>query len=44
MDHARLRSILLVPLTGWDIRRLRTTAPDAVDHLCGGVAQRPEHA
>jgi CRP/FNR family transcriptional regulator, cyclic AMP receptor protein len=33
-----------VTLTGWDIRRLRKTAPDAVDHLRGVVAQGREHA
>jgi CRP/FNR family cyclic AMP-dependent transcriptional regulator len=36
--------MLLVTLTGWDIRRLRKTAPKAVDHLRGVVAQRREHA
>jgi CRP/FNR family transcriptional regulator, cyclic AMP receptor protein len=36
--------MLLVTLTGWDIRRLRKSAPNAVDHLRGVVAQRREHA
>ncbi|MEA2228804.1 MAG: family transcriptional regulator, cyclic receptor protein [Solirubrobacteraceae bacterium] len=30
----------LVTLTSWDIRRLRKTAPAAVEHLRGLVAQR----
>src|SRR3954466_11290032 len=30
--------MLLVTLTGWDIRRLRKSAPNAVDHLRGVVA------
>jgi CRP-like cAMP-binding protein len=30
----------LVTLTSWDIRRLRKTAPAAVDHLRGLVAER----
>jgi CRP/FNR family transcriptional regulator, cyclic AMP receptor protein len=34
----------LVTLTGWDVRRLRKSAPNAVDHLRGVVAQRREHA
>jgi len=34
----------LVTLTGWDIRRLRKSAPNAVEHLRGGVAQRRAHA
>ena len=34
----------LVTLTGWDIRRLRKSAPNAVEHLRGVVAQRREHA
>src|SRR5262249_24202542 len=34
----------LVTLTGWDIRRLRKSAPNAVDHLRGVVAERREHA
>jgi hypothetical protein len=36
--------MLLVTLTGWDIRKLRKTAPSAVGHLRGLVAQRREHA
>jgi CRP/FNR family transcriptional regulator, cyclic AMP receptor protein len=36
--------MLLVTLTGWDIRKLRKTAPNAVDHLRGVVAERREHA
>src|SRR3954469_9818846 len=35
--------MLLVTLTGWDIRRLQKTAPKAVDHLRDVVAQRREH-
>ena len=34
----------LVTLTGWDIRRLRKSAPNAVAHLRSIVAQRREHA
>ena len=36
--------MLLVTLTGWDIRRLQRTAPDAVEHLRGVVAQRRDQA
>jgi CRP/FNR family transcriptional regulator, cyclic AMP receptor protein len=36
--------MLLVTLTGWDVRRLRKSAPKAVEHLRGVVAQRREHA
>jgi CRP-like cAMP-binding protein len=36
--------MMLVTLTGWDIRRLRKSAPSAVEHLRGIVAQRREHA
>jgi cAMP-dependent protein kinase regulator len=36
--------MLLVTLTGWDVRRLRKSAPNAVEHLQGVVAQRREHA
>jgi CRP/FNR family transcriptional regulator, cyclic AMP receptor protein len=36
--------MLLVTLTGWDIRRLRKSAPKAVDHLRSVVAERREHA
>jgi CRP/FNR family transcriptional regulator, cyclic AMP receptor protein len=34
----------LVTLTAWDIRRLRKSAPNAVEHLRGVVAERREHA
>lgn len=34
----------LVTLTSWDVRRLRKTAPDAVEHLRSLVEQRREHA
>ena len=34
----------LVTLTGWDIRRLRKSAPNAVDYLRRVVAQRRERA
>jgi CRP/FNR family transcriptional regulator, cyclic AMP receptor protein len=36
--------MLLVTLTGWNVRRLRKSAPKAVEHLRGVVAQRREHA
>jgi CRP-like cAMP-binding protein len=36
--------MLLVTLTGWDVRRLRKSAPKAVEHLRGVVAERREHA
>ena len=36
--------MLLATLTGWDIRRLQRTAPEAVEHLRGVVAQRRDHA
>jgi CRP/FNR family cyclic AMP-dependent transcriptional regulator len=36
--------MLLVTLTGWDVRRLRKSAPSAVEHLRGVVEQRREHA
>ena len=36
--------MLLVTLTSWDIRRLRKTAPKAVDHLRAVVAQRSDQA
>jgi CRP/FNR family transcriptional regulator, cyclic AMP receptor protein len=36
--------MLLVTLTGWDIRRLRKSAPNAVDRLRDVVAARREHA
>jgi CRP-like cAMP-binding protein len=34
----------LVTLTGWDIRRLRKSAPNAVAHLRNIVAERRKHA
>ena len=34
----------LVTLTGWDIRRLRKSAPNAVEHLRDVVAERRKHA
>jgi CRP/FNR family cyclic AMP-dependent transcriptional regulator len=34
----------LFTLSGWDIRRLRKSAPDAVDHLRSVVAERKDHA
>lgn len=34
----------LVTLTSWDVRRLRKTAPDAVEHLRTLVERRREHA
>jgi CRP/FNR family transcriptional regulator, cyclic AMP receptor protein len=36
--------MLLVTLTGWDVRRLRKSAPRAVEHLRDVVAERREHA
>ena len=36
--------MLLVTLTSWDIRRLRKSAPNAVDHLREVVAQRSDQA
>jgi CRP-like cAMP-binding protein len=36
--------MLLVTLTSWDIRRLRKSAPEAVDHLRGLVEQRRDQA
>jgi CRP/FNR family cyclic AMP-dependent transcriptional regulator len=36
--------MLLVTLTSWDVRRLRKTAPNAVDHLREVVAQRSDQA
>ena len=36
--------MLLVTLTSWDIRRLRKSAPGAVEHLRGVVAARKQHA
>lgn len=34
----------LVTLTSWDIRRLRKSAPEAVEHLRSLVERRREHA
>jgi CRP-like cAMP-binding protein len=45
--NATVRStspMLLVTLTGWDVRRLRKSAPRVVDHLRDVVAKRREHA
>src|SRR5215510_12959122 len=36
--------MLLVTLTSWDIRRLRKTAPQAVEQLREVVAARKDHA
>jgi len=36
--------MLLVTLTSWDIRKLRKSAPGAVEHLRAIVEQRKEHA
>jgi CRP-like cAMP-binding protein len=36
--------MLLVTLTSWDIRRLRKTAPKAVEHLRDVVSARKDHA
>jgi CRP-like cAMP-binding protein len=36
--------MLLVTLTSWDIRRLRKSAPGAVEHLRGVVEQRRDEA
>ena len=36
--------MMLVTLTGWDVRRLQRTAPDAVEHLRGVVAERRDQA
>jgi CRP/FNR family transcriptional regulator, cyclic AMP receptor protein len=36
--------MLLVTLTSWDIRRLRKSAPGAVDHLRAVVEKRRDHA
>jgi CRP/FNR family cyclic AMP-dependent transcriptional regulator len=37
-------SMLLMTLTSWDIRKLRKTAPEAVDHMRALVEKRKEHA
>ena len=34
----------LITLTSWDVRRLRKSAPEAVEHLRGLVERRREHA
>jgi CRP-like cAMP-binding protein len=36
--------MLLVTLTSWDIRKLKRSAPDAVEHLRSVVAERKTHA
>jgi CRP-like cAMP-binding protein len=36
--------MLLITLTGWDVRKLRKSTPEAVDRLREIVAQRSEHA
>ena len=36
--------MLLMTLTSWDIRKLRKTAPDAVEHMRALVEQRKAHA
>ena len=36
--------MLLITLTGWDIRRIGKVAPEAVAHLRGVVASRREQA
>jgi CRP/FNR family transcriptional regulator, cyclic AMP receptor protein len=36
--------MLLMTLTSWDIRKLRKTAPEAVEHMRALVEQRKEHA
>jgi CRP/FNR family cyclic AMP-dependent transcriptional regulator len=36
--------MMLVTLTSWDIRKLRKTTPEVVDHLRRVVEQRKEHA
>jgi CRP/FNR family transcriptional regulator, cyclic AMP receptor protein len=36
--------MLLVTLTGWDVRRLAKSAPGAVEHLRGLVAERRHQA
>src|SRR4051794_16679498 len=37
-------SMLLVTLTSWDIRKLRKSTPEVVEHLRSVVEQRKEHA
>lgn len=36
--------MLLVTLTSWDIRKLKRSAPEAVEHLRSVVAERKQHA
>jgi hypothetical protein len=36
--------MLLVTLTSWDVRRLRKSAPNAVEHLREVVAERRHQA
>jgi CRP/FNR family cyclic AMP-dependent transcriptional regulator len=36
--------MLLMTLTSWDIRKLRKSTPEVVDHLRSVVEQRKEHA
>jgi CRP/FNR family cyclic AMP-dependent transcriptional regulator len=36
--------MLLVTLTSWDIRKLRKSTPEVVEHLRGVVEQRKHHA
>lgn len=36
--------MLLVTLTGWDIRKLKRSAPEAVEHLRNVVSERKQHA
>jgi CRP/FNR family cyclic AMP-dependent transcriptional regulator len=37
-------SMLLVTLTSWDIRKLRKSTPEVVEHLRSVVERRKEHA
>jgi CRP/FNR family cyclic AMP-dependent transcriptional regulator len=36
--------MLLMTLTSWDIRKLRKSSPDVVEHLSGLIEQRKQHA
>jgi CRP-like cAMP-binding protein len=36
--------MMLVTLTSWDVRKLKKTAPDAVEHIREVVAKRKAHA
>lgn len=36
--------MLLVTLTSWDIRKLKRSAPDAVEHLRQVISERKQHA